>query len=83
MQLLGLALPVTRVWATVPVQNLESIYVTATHTQTHTRGQHKQALDGPGALVVDAQLSANGGGGRRCCVKSSLAAVTYALRIRV
>lgn len=79
MQLLGLAFPVMRVWATVPVQNLESIDVTGTHTQTHTRGHHEQALDGPGALGVDAQLSANGGGGRRCCVKYPLAATTYGL----
>lgn len=73
-------IPVMRVWATVPAQNLESIDVTGTHTQTHNRGQKTWALNIPGALVVDARPSANGGGRRRCCVKSSLAATTYCPR---
>lgn len=46
-------IPVMRVWATVPAQNLESIDVTGTHTQTHNRGQKTRALDIPGALVVE------------------------------
>lgn len=75
MRLLGLTLQSCVSGLLFPCRTLsQSLCRGRTHRLT--REQHKRALDAPVALVVDAGLSTNGGGGRQCCVKSCLAATT-------